>query len=76
VKEMLHRESFKKAAENQSQSQQSQENENQRTTHEITVEERCAIPRKIYNDISVIASASKKTNCEIQIEVLKKFCRA
>ena len=48
-------------------------NNNNRTADEVTVGGRCAIPREIYNDIAVIASASKKTNCEIQIEVLREW---
>ncbi len=32
-----------------------------------------SIPRQIYNEISTIASASKKTNCEVQIEVLREW---
>jgi hypothetical protein len=35
--------------------------------------ERCAILRQIYNEISTIASASKKTNCEVQIEVVREW---
>jgi len=49
-----------------------QESEDKTTAEESIQSERCAIPREIYNDIAVIASASKKTNCELQIEVLRE----
>jgi hypothetical protein len=51
---------------------QSQESE-ATTADEAIKSERCAIPRQIYNEISTIASASKKTNCEVQIEVLREW---
>ena len=52
---------------------QSQESEDDKTTtaDEAIKSERCAIPREVYNEISTIASASKKTNCEVQIEALR-----
>lgn len=66
---MLHREAFRrKRAENQSQPA-----DDNKSSDEVTVNERCAIPRDIYNDIAVIASASKKTNCEVQIEAIKYY---
>jgi hypothetical protein len=51
--------------------EQSQESEDKTTADEAIKSERCAIPRQIYNEISTIASASKKTDCEVQIEVLR-----
>ena len=41
------------------------------TADEVTLGQRCAIPAPIYNQISVIASDLKKTNCEVQIEMLE-----
>lgn len=52
---------------------QSQESEDKTTANEAIKSERCAIPRETYNDISTIASALKKTNCEVQIEVLREW---
>jgi hypothetical protein len=53
---------------------QSQGSEDDKTTADEAIKsERCAIPRQIYNEISTIASASKKTNCEVQIEVLREW---
>jgi hypothetical protein len=47
--------------------------EDKTTADEAIKSERCATPRQIYNEISTIASASKKTNCEVQIEVLREW---
>jgi hypothetical protein len=55
------------------QESQNQPPEDNRTADDVTVGERCAVPRETYNNIAVIASASTKTNCEIQIEVLREW---
>jgi hypothetical protein len=60
---MMHREEFRKSS-------QSQESED-KTADEVTTSDRCAIPREIFNEVAVLASASKKTNCEVQVEVLR-----
>jgi hypothetical protein len=49
------------------------QSEDSRTADENTQSDRCAIPREIYNNITAIASVSKKTNCEIQTEVLNEY---
>jgi hypothetical protein len=46
------------------------QSEDSRTVDEITQSERCAIPKEIFNQISVISSAANKTNCEMQTEIL------
>ena len=63
---MMHREAFRKK-------HVSSHSEDKTTADEAIKSERCAIPRQIYNEISTIASASKKTNCEVQIEVLREW---
>jgi hypothetical protein len=40
--------------------------EDEKTAEETIKEERCAIPRELYNDIAAIATATKKTHCEIK----------
>jgi hypothetical protein len=55
------------------QKSQSQPPEDNRSSEEVIKSERCAIPREVYNDIAIIASAQKKSNCEVQIEALKEW---
>jgi len=43
------------------------------TADEVTLGQRCAIPASIYNQILVISAGLKKTNCEVQTEVLGAF---
>lgn len=64
---MLHREAFRKRKSS------SQSPEDKTTADEAIKSERCAIPREIYNEISTIASALKKTNREVQIEVVREW---
>jgi hypothetical protein len=64
---MLHRQ---KRVDSQNQSS------DDKTVEEATVGDRCAIPREIFNDISIIASAQKKNNCEVQIEALTEWTEA
>jgi len=33
-------------------------------------DDRCTIPRELFNDIAAIATASKKANCEVQVEAI------
>jgi hypothetical protein len=62
---MMHREVRKKQVSSQSQGSED------KTADEVTTSDRCAIPREIFNEVAVLASASKNTNCEVQVEAIK-----
>jgi hypothetical protein len=66
---MMHREAFRRK---RGESQQSQES-GDKTADEAIKNQRCAVPAEIFNDVAVLASASKKTNCEVQIEAIKYY---
>ncbi|HXX95558.1 MAG TPA: hypothetical protein VEL11_00365 [Candidatus Bathyarchaeia archaeon] len=66
-RKMMLRKHLQEKEESQSQSQPSSNDE--KTVDEITINERCGIPREIFNEIEIIASTQKKTNCEVQIEI-------
>jgi hypothetical protein len=43
----------------------------ERTAEDSIRDERCPIPRNLYEDLSVISTQQKKTNCEVQEEMLR-----
>jgi hypothetical protein len=65
---MMHREAFRR----RKQEQESPQSSEDKTTAEEAIK-RCAVPVEIYNDVAALASASKKTNCETQIEAIKYY---
>jgi hypothetical protein len=67
---MMHREAFRRRKQEQESPQSS---EDKTTAEEAIKNQRCAVPVEIYNDVAALASASKKTNCETQIEAIKYY---
>lgn len=50
-----------------------EESRQQRTADEIIKDDRCVVPRELYNEIGIIASTNKMTNCEVQLSALNDF---
>jgi hypothetical protein len=42
----------------------------EKTADAAIIEERCAVPREQFQDIARIASASRRTHCEVQTEAI------
>jgi len=38
-----------------------------KTADEALKDERCSIPRDLYNHVQIIATQNKKTNCKVQL---------
>jgi hypothetical protein len=69
---MMHREAFRRRKQGQEQ-ESPQSSEDKTTAEEAIKDQRCAVPVEIYNDVAALASASKKTNCEVQVEAIKYY---
>jgi|GEM_PF-4989263 len=42
------------------------------TAEEAIKDERCAVPRELFQDVATLASASKLTQCEVQTEAIRQ----
>jgi len=47
--------------------------EEEKTADQAIRDDRCAIPIEVYQDVAVLASAAKKTNCEVQVDAIKYY---
>jgi hypothetical protein len=43
------------------------------TAEEAIKDERCAVPRELFQDVATLASASKLTQCEVQTEAIRQY---
>jgi len=52
-------------------SEQREEQTVNEKVEQLEKDDRCAINRDVYNDVQVMASAQKLSNCEMQTELIK-----